>query len=622
MRRLCYGLISILALSTAPLAYSQTAPRASDAVNWKLFFDQLFALELRKEIPNEQAFKAALKRHTAYTPNTFNQTVDNVMLADTSEDAYKRRLAIYEQESNYQLISKLDFSKSVPESLRAIPQVQAYLKGIDANKGRAIAANENFFKSNEAANFMNGITFTKGEKQEVALIMVPGFGAHTIKYDIFPEIIEDANTHWGRPTSRPFTDVTPNETTFEKPGDFYSRGGQAHKAFDILHPSGMEMGNTVGPDDRSADLMADWIKNLPAEYANKKLVLLGYSKGAGVVFQMLQRHPELKPRVMGVITFAGVVQGTHIARFGRNLAQDLLGDTSSADMLNKLRLRGLDDTNQALAPFLSSLDDAFLRLPPIAQIFKINGIDLSSMQTSIDRTLGTREATEIVEGISSLAPDTRTKWNLKYLDNDLVAPKTFFFNLTALTDIGAWASRPANGNVQQRPTSLLTPALSDDNTIKWKDFSLDAWFLYLTSYKGYRLAPGGLYDSQVELQHTKLPTIDSSPLTTTLTADEIQKIWNDGDLRYKLNSNGISTLDALKATPRNNLIRYENRSNICAYDLGEFKGHHWSLFHQIYRAPEQVSGEHADWDFPRKAFMRAVLQTLALYNLVAQSSTN
>jgi hypothetical protein len=51
-------------------------------------------------------------------------------------------------------------------------------------------------------------------------------------------------------------------------------------------------------------------------------------------------------------------------------------------------------------------------------------------------------------------------------------------------------------------------------------------------------------------------------------------------------------------------------------DLGEFKGHHWNPFVQALRPPPELSKVHAVWDFPRKAFMRALIQVLAFHNLV------
>ncbi len=608
-----------LCLLFSTTAFSQT-PRPSDTVDWKLFFNQLFALELRKEIKNDADYQMALKKFTAYTPNSFNQTLTQVLSSTTTEEGYNRKLAIYDNDDNYKTISKLDFNKSVPANIRANAAVNQYLAKIQALAPRAIGKDENFFDSAEAKNLIEALSLTKTGKQEVALVMIPGYAAHTIKFEIFPEILQDINKHWGRAPSRPILNEGNGlDITYQNYKDFYGQQLGRSRDFDILHPAGWEMGNTIGFNAETADLMADWLKNLPSEYAGKKLILLGYSKGAGIVLEMLQRHPDLKSRVIGIVTYAGVVQGTHIARFGRKEIEALLGNRSIDELLQKIRARGAGRTLQDLAPFLSAFDLSFLKLPQIKQILEIYGIDTSKLDEQSDRILNGREVKEFLDGVVDLAPDVRTAWNLRHFDNNLVDPKTFVFNLTAITDISSWSTRLASNNTKLRDRTLLTPAFRNDNKVDWPNFSLDAWFLYLSSLNGFKLAPGGLYDAQVDLQHTKTPWLDQSPLPESLTVEEIDKLWAATDIREKLTANGIGSLDQLKTTPRDKLIRFENRNNICAYDLGEIKGHHWSLFHQAFRAPPEVSQEYAVWDFPRKAFMRAVLQTIGLYNVLAQS---
>ena len=81
---------------------------------------------------------------------------------------------------------------------------------------------------------------------------------------------------------------------------------------------------------------------------------------------------------------------------------------------------------------------------------------------------------------------------------------------------------------------------------------------------------------------------------------------------------GAQTYDDFKAAPRSKLMDAEGANQIGAFDLGEYKGHHWSLFLQAFRPPVTTSSEFAVWTFPRKAMMRALLQTFALYNIASQ----
>lgn len=612
-------LAGLLWSSPRPLSAADAPSPLSNTVDWKLFFNQIFALELRKEIPDNAEYQAALKKFTAYSPMDFNKIIDNVLEADSSSAAYERRLKIYDNDDNYKTIAKLDFSKSIAKSTREIAAVKTYLASIQKLSSRSIKPDENFFDSAEAKNFIDAISFAKNGKQEVAMVMIPGYAAHTIKFEIFPEIMQDINRHWGRPASRPIlSEGNGFDISYENYKDFYGRSFERQKGFDIVHPAGWEMGNTIGFNAETADLMSDWIKNLPPNYAQKKLILLGYSKGAGIVMEMLQRHPELKSRVLGVVTYAGVIQGTHIARFGRKEIEAFLGNRSIEEFITKVRERGAGQTIQDLAPFLASMDFSFLQLPQIKRILEIYGIETKDLESQADRILGGREVKEFVDGIVDLSPDTRAAWNLRYLDNGLMDPGSFIFNLTAVADVSSWATRSAGDNIRKRNLNLLTPAFKADDKIDWPNFSLDAWFLYISSLKGFRLAPGGLYDAQVDLEHTKTPWIDRNPLTTSLTSDEIQKLWETDDIQAKLMANGIKSLEQFRSTGRSKLLRPETIDHIHAYDLGEIKGHHWSLFHQAFRAPPATSNEFAVWDFPRKAFMRAMLQTVALYNLVSQ----
>lgn len=55
-----------------------------------------------------------------------------------------------------------------------------------------------------------------------------------------------------------------------------------------------------------------------------RLVLIGYSKGAVDVLEMLGAHPEVAPRIAAVVSVAGPVHGTPLATFARPLYDGLL----------------------------------------------------------------------------------------------------------------------------------------------------------------------------------------------------------------------------------------------------------------------------------------------------------
>ena len=83
-----------------------------------------------------------------------------------------------------------------------------------------------------------------------------------------------------------------------------------------------------------------------------------------------------------------------------------------------------------------------------------------------------------------------------------------------------------------------------------------------------------------------------------------------------MNKNSVEGFTHFIETPRNKLFNNKNTHHIGAFDLGEIRGHHWSNMVQALRPPSSKKNNHAVWSFPRKAYMRALLQTMAFYNLV------
>ncbi len=626
-RFLAIVLLSCVVFATSTRAAQAQAPmHPADRVNWKLLFNQLFALEIKKEVaPSGQSRQtqtaSQLREFTHYTDTTFNETLDHVLRARTSDEAYELRRGLYENGSNYEKISNLDFSMSMAEDVRRLPAVSKYLATLQQHASRSIQPAENFFHTKEGLAFLSAISFGAlgAGSQEVALVLIPGYAAHAIKFGIFPEIVRDANLAWGRPESRPLrSERYGMDFDFEDATTYYMRGASGNLPFDIIGPAGLEMGNTVGFNAETADLMAQWIENLPERYRSKKLVLLGYSKGAPVIFEMMARHPGLKSRIVGVITFDGVVQGTHIARKMQHEIQGHLGDRTVSALIDSVRKKGTEDTLHALAPVLSQTNLGFVKLPKIREVLSIFDVDTSEWEATTDRMLDGREVREVLDGANDLSPYTRTLWNLRNFDENLFAQDTFVFNMSAITDIKTFVRPAGFDSAGHRRPSLIWPTLNAEGHINWKDFSLDALFLYTSSVEGFKMAPGGLYDTQVELQHTKTPWLDRSPLSASLTDDEMRNLWALDDVRAGLHQRGISTLLQFYSTPRSELVSPAFREQVRAYDLGEYKGHHWSLFHQAFRPPETESREFAVWNYPRKAFMRAMLQTVALYNLVNQ----
>jgi len=63
----------------------------------------------------------------------------------------------------------------------------------------------------------------------------------------------------------------------------------------------------------NARQIREHIKALPPELADRKIVLIGYSKGAPDILEAMVNYPELHPRIWAVISVAGAVGGSPLA---------------------------------------------------------------------------------------------------------------------------------------------------------------------------------------------------------------------------------------------------------------------------------------------------------------------
>ncbi len=593
-------------------------------VDWKLLFNQLLALEIAKEhvLPTGDPAPAErldrlLAAFTQYHPGSFNDAIDAVLAAGTGAAAHRARVEQFEHPLARRVIAELDFARSIGPELREQPAVAEFLAVIARHRDRPIAPGESFLGSPEGQNTIAAFGRDRtGQPQQVALVMVPGYAAHTIKFCIFEEMVADANRYHGRPAERPLLHADGIDLSFEDHVTYYGRGDRARAGFDILHPAGAELGNTTGHNSETTDRIAEWVAALPPRYRDCKLIFLGYSKGAPIVLDLVNRHPELSPRILGYVTHAGVVQGTHAGRLILEQAESILRDVSISEFVERLRAEEPESLARVLSPLFAHVDTSWLSVPRIRAVFEVFGYDITPYQRQVDRILGGREVRELLDGALDLSPRERVRWNLKYLDDDTFCDPCFLFNLSAITDVEDMV-RPIDLADPYRPVPpLVAPTLTEDGEIDWRHLSLDALFLYFTSLDGFKAAPGGLFDTQVDLANTKSPMLDRRPLAASLTEGELDDLWADPELREILSDYGVTSRDALAHTPRCDLVPADRRRHIDAIDLGEFKGHHWSLFVQALRPPPELSHEHAVWSFPRMAFMRALLQVLALYNLV------
>ncbi len=74
----------------------------------------------------------------------------------------------------------------------------------------------------------------------------------------------------------------------------------------------------------NARIIRDWIVKKSAEDTTSQLVLIGYSKGAPDILQALVSYPEIRTRVVAVVSAAGAIGGSPLANDAEQSQLDLL----------------------------------------------------------------------------------------------------------------------------------------------------------------------------------------------------------------------------------------------------------------------------------------------------------
>jgi pimeloyl-ACP methyl ester carboxylesterase len=69
----------------------------------------------------------------------------------------------------------------------------------------------------------------------------------------------------------------------------------------------------LSSSSNNARQIREYIEALPPELADRKIVLIGYSKGAPDILEAMVNYPELHPRIGAVISVAGAVGGSPLA---------------------------------------------------------------------------------------------------------------------------------------------------------------------------------------------------------------------------------------------------------------------------------------------------------------------
>jgi len=571
-------------------------------VKWKKLFQQVFTWNLKAQLKaqgaSDREVAARFEKSTYYSDQDFFSIYQQVTSAPTSFEANQRREALLAQReplfraSHLAGVGSLDLERSAAGPLvRGIAELaQTERAAKDYQSGL------NYFETPLGRDVFAAL-------QDTILVVIPGFGSHTMKDYSYSELVKMANAYYGRPLDRPRQEVPgTDQVKFEEPTTFYARNKRP-LGFDVVHPMGYELGNSMGSNSDVAAQLAQWIRHLPTEYANKKLIFIGYSKGAPIAHHLVQEHEDMRNRSRAIFTIGGVVQGAVPAQSGLNLLMEALQVNNRDELLAKLK-QAHEDLLAKVGPYLTGAAGWALTVaesPSVKRLLGSIGVDAASAIGGLRNFLHTQQVLEVFKGAYDMTPYARTKWSLQYLNNRSLGQKGLtIFNLSVLTNAQDFLSPGDFDEFGPMLPPQVVPQFGPQG-VEWQKLSLDNIFLHGTSLGAFEEAPGGLFDTQVAWLDTKSIVLDQRPLSHSLTPKEL------GELQRELGR----PVDA--QVPRRQLIPAADLDGLNFVDLGETRGSHWDIsFTQVYRPPEKLGKSYVHL-FPRDAYYRSLLETYAVY---------
>ena len=130
------------------------------------------------------------------------------------------------------------------------------------------------------------------------------------------------------------------------------------------------------------------------------------------------------------MTYAGVVQGTGIARTAMKTLKELIGDKSLGEIIDKVSEQKGNELFKKLTPLLLSSPTAFYKMPVLKKVLKQFDIEYPPIEKMSKRVMEGLEIRTLMDGAIDLSPLVRTRWNLLYSHNQFFNPGTFIFNLS------------------------------------------------------------------------------------------------------------------------------------------------------------------------------------------------
>ncbi len=571
-------------------------------VDWKESFAKIFSKHIiqdefksLKPYPNSMKLKESIY----YNQNPFEKIYKDILEEPSSIEVIEKKEKILSDQRTLDNLANKNFSRRDFFKTGA----EDFVKLIENELEKENIPTENYFDTPIGQSIMDIL-------QDTIFIILPGFGNHLIEEMVLPDLMDDINSYYGRNKTRPYIREGINQGFI--PYEVYYGSPTRDVKFDILQPMGKDVGTTFSTHAELAKSLREWIYNLPSFYSDKKIVFIGYSKGATLALQILADFPDVRDRTRGLISLGGPLQGSTLAEF---LSQGVYGISSSVGVnelkeeLNKLPVNlNLDKVVDELSTntFQQSLflKNIIERIPYLPETVKAS---IRQMFQAIFY----EDSRVILEGLQEEGTTHMMDWNLKYLNQEYFDRPMVFFNLSFLANFKDFLIKGPIGDDGSKIPPEFVPQFSKDG-VDTKKLSLDSLSQVLISINNQEVIPGGLTDSMVNWNNSKFPIFDPLPLKETYTEGFLNETYQKNDfLKQNFNYQDFISL------PRKEIFKKKGLGDMDFIDLGEVRGTHWStMFRQVVRFPNiDIKNSHLH-SFPHKSMMKSIIETYGIYKLI------
>lgn len=586
--------------------------------SFKELFAQLFSRHIIQDphqydsITTDPFFK--LKDSIYFNKRPFPEIYQEIINQKSSFEIYKKREEILSNDLTIKNLPNTPLVKPNIKNFRKSPlntfynQLNEWFKKKDQMPG-------NYFSTEIGQVVLEQL-------KDFVFIILPGYGNNFISDVILPDIVKDINLYYGRPQFRPYTKKSIS-AEFKDYKEYYKNLDEGiEKKFDIIQPLGLEIGLPIGRHSENSKKLYEWIKGLPSDFSNKKIVFVGYSKGTTTALEILKDYEDIRKRTRSIISMAGPFQGSSNVQ---NMMRRIFKSQEPEEIENMFKDFKKIPSNlkikETFNKVFSSFQDSFPLITETIQNIPNTDKDIVSYFNDNLNYFLTFDVKEAARGIYEEGQTHMLNWNFEHFKPEIF-PKDFtLISLSFLSNYkDVFTKGPISNEGDILPQELL-PLPTSNGSFDLEAFSPDTLFEMTVALDLPEKTPGGLMDSQVSWADSKPIFLDPNPISNSFTEKELLT-FSKKDFLNKRNSTKNIPYTELINRPRREFFK-EEFSKINYVDLGEVRGSHWStMFRQVIRVPNTGHNFGHTHTFPHGSMFKAILESFVIQQLIKEEENN